>query len=233
MKRLMDYLPELYQSSGEVRSFQEAWQPEIEMVWQARDELLTQLDPNTATWGLRYWEDALGLAVDDSIPYDLRRRRVIARLRGMGTTTVERLQTVLETFCPGCDISIVEHFGEYLVEIRLVITDCGMDDPDGLKAMLRLIMPAHLGWGFAIRLESSGGITCGACSELAGRMDIWPLVPREIEVMGGVRWGACATVEHSAKVFPMAARSIRTTGGAAGSGALVCQGMIEIFPMEE
>ena len=61
MRRLMDYLPENYPASRETAAFQEALQPEADALWAARDGLLAQLDPYTATWGLDYWERALGI----------------------------------------------------------------------------------------------------------------------------------------------------------------------------
>ena len=58
----MSYLPEWYQNSRETVAIQESIQPEIDLIQQARDDLLAQLNPWTATWGVALWEDALGLA---------------------------------------------------------------------------------------------------------------------------------------------------------------------------
>lgn len=202
MKQLMSYLPEWYQESPETVAFQEAIQPELDMIWTARNDLLLQLNPNTATWGLAYWEEAFGLPVDETLPLEQRRVRVIARLRGMGTTTVTVLQSLVESFCPGCDVDIIEHYGEYLIEIRLGITDQAVEDTTGLTETLHLIMPAHLGWGYAFSVETTGTIIYGIASELAGRLEIWPLVAREVEL---------------ADAFTAA-------------GALSCHGTIEIYP---
>ena len=231
MKTLMDYLPELYLSSREVTVFQEAWQPEVDLVWKARDDLLAQLNPNTATWGLALWEEALGLPSDESIPASSRRIRMIARLRGMGTTTPARLQSVLETFCPGCDVSVVEHFRKYLVEIKLRLTDHRVEDMPGLKAMLKLIMPAHLAWGFSIQLESSGKIQYGAAAEFCGCMEVWPLAGRKIEATGGIRSGATAELEGTLTVWPMAGRKIEASGGIRSGAAAESEGTLTAWPM--
>ena len=202
MRELMGYLPECYEASPEMIAIQRAIQPELDLAWAGRDDLLLQLNPNTATWGLNYWESAFGLPVSELLPLSIRRNRVIARIRGRGTTTVAVLKSVVETFCPGCEVSIIEHYGEYVVEIHLTITDQAIEDSPGLKDELNLIMPAHLAWGFSITLETTGGIIYGICSEMAGRIDIWPRRVTEI----------------------------RTTGKVAVAGALLCQGVVEIFP---
>lgn len=41
----MSYLPENYPASRETVTFQEALQPEVGVMWEARDDLLVQLDP--------------------------------------------------------------------------------------------------------------------------------------------------------------------------------------------
>lgn len=198
----MYYLPENYEGSCETRIIQEAIQAELNALWQGREDLLAQLDPNTATWGLSYWEKAFGLPVIETLPYSTRRSRIIARIRGTGTTTVARLQSVVETFCPGCEVSIVEHYSQYVVEIKLILTDQSVDDMDGLKDQLDRIMPAHLAWGISYTIETRGGIVYGVCSEMAGSIEVWPL-----------------------RVV-----SIETTGRIAAAGAQIYHGVIEVFP---
>lgn len=202
MRELMSYLPELYRESPEMVAIQQAIQPELELMWQGRDDLLAQLDPNTATWGLSYWEDALGLTTNTALPVDQRRTRIIARLRGMGTTTVAVIKSVVETFCPGCEVSVIEHYSEYLVEIHLTITDQAVADNDGLRDVLGLIMPAHLAWGFSFTLETVGGIRCGVCSELAGRVEIWPSTVRKITVSGPLIAAAVLEYRGTIEIYP-------------------------------
>lgn len=202
MKELMSYLPEDYEGSQETVTIQQAIQPELDTLWKKRDDLLLQLNPNTATWGLVYWEKAFGLPVDTALLDEKRRIRIAARLRGMQTTTVAALQSVVESFCPGCDVSIVERYSEYLVEIRLGITDQPVEDTPGLTETLHLIMPAHLGWGYAFFVETTGTIIYGISSEMSGLLEIWPLVARQVELVGTLT----------------------------ATGALSCQGILEIYP---
>lgn len=203
MRELMSYLPEYYQGSKETIAIQKAFQPEVDVWWAARDDVLLQLNPKTATWGLRYWEQAFDLPVDADRTLSQRRSRIIARIRGLGTTTVQRLKTVVETFCPGCEVAIVEHYSEYVVEIRLTMTDEAIGDMDGLCAELGLIMPAHLGWGFAITTESNGTLVYGVCSEITGRMEVWPMLVTEIESTGAVATGGTQEYRTKLEVYPL------------------------------
>ena len=145
MRVLMSYLPENYRASRETAAFQNALQPEADGLWDARDDLLAQLDPFTATWGLELWEKALGLPPGAGLTLELRRRQMVAKLQGRGPTTAETLKNVAETLL-GAEVSVVEHFSQYLVE--LVVED-GWQAPIGdsaarLRLQLLEMLPAHL-----------------------------------------------------------------------------------------
>ena len=145
----MSYLPENYPDSRETVTFQEAIQPEVGVMWEARNDLLLQLNPYTATWGLWYWEDALALGANQGLDLDVRRRQVVAKLQGRATTTPALLKAVAETML-GFPVTVIEYFAQYWVELEV---DSDGKLPPGvfqLKERLREIMPAHLDWGLVI-----------------------------------------------------------------------------------
>lgn len=145
----MSYLPENYLASRETAAFQNALQPEADAIWEARDQLLAQLNPYTATWGLWYWEDALGLRACEGFPLDVRRRQVAAKLQGRAATTPKVVREVAETLL-GTNVAVLEHFSECRVEL---LVEGGGQLPPGtaaLKSRLREIMPAHLDWALVI-----------------------------------------------------------------------------------
>lgn len=149
-RALMEWLPENYPASGETVTFQEAIQPEIDALWQLRREFLQQLDPYSATWGLPYWEDSLGLKGSEGLSLDTRRRQVVAKLQGRGPTTVQVVRDLAETLL-GVPVAVTEWYAEYRVELE---PDSGGVLPDGalaLRERLEEIMPAHLDWQIVIR----------------------------------------------------------------------------------
>lgn len=126
----MGWLPENYPASRETVAFQEAIQPEIGELWRLREEFLLQLNPYTATWGLPLWERALGLTASSALETDVRRRAVVAKLQGLGTTTVPVVRDLAETLL-GAPVRVTEHYGEYRVELE---TDGGEALPSGAPA---------------------------------------------------------------------------------------------------
>lgn len=158
MKRLMEYLPEKYEHSPETAAFQEALQPEVDMLWAARDYFLLQLNPRTATGrGLALWESGFGLRPKAEADIDQRRGRIIARIRGMGVVDAPMLKAVVESFLVG-DVSVWEFPRDNRVDVQY--SAAGMlpapDTGEIINAILE-ILPAHLGLG--LRASSTPMLT--------------------------------------------------------------------------
>ena len=151
MKELMAYLPEWYEASRETVAIQRAIQPEMTLLWEGRDDLLLQLDPQTATWGLDLWEAALGLPTDPAQALEQRRAAVAAKLRGRETTTPALIREISEALL-GVPVTVSEIYSGYRVEICF---DAQGELPAGLEDLRRQldqIMPAHLTWDFLITM---------------------------------------------------------------------------------
>lgn len=151
MMDLMSYLPEWYRGSPETVAIQNAIQPELQMLWDARDDLLLQLNPNTATWGLAYWEKAFGLTTDENKDLAQRRKLVIAKIQGRETTTPALIKSLAEEIL-GVPVTVSELYRDYRVELCFDTEGqlpAGMDD---LKEILDEIMPAHLVWDYLITI---------------------------------------------------------------------------------
>ena len=143
--KLMEYLPDNYRDSTEMKAIQQAIQPEIDSLWELRGDFLRQLDPMTATWGLNYWEKAFGLKVEPEKEPELRRSRIVAKIRGRGTSTVARIKSVAESFAHG-EVDIVEIPEEDRLLIRLISVLGIPPNLDDLKNAIGEILPAHLAW---------------------------------------------------------------------------------------
>lgn len=164
--KLMDYLPEFYDASAEVRAIQGAIEPEVVRAWGERDGLLDQLNVQTATWGLSCWERALGLGVDVSRPAEYRRGRIMSKLRGQGTTTVALIKNVAESFTNG-QVDVIEHPGAYRFDIKFTGTIGIPPNMDDLTAAVEEIKPAHLGYDYIIIYRTWGELSRFTHKQLA------------------------------------------------------------------
>lgn len=183
MRQLLDYLMEVDQRSMETVAIQAALQPEIDTLWAARTDLLMQLDPNTATWGLAMWESALGLTSDKRDSFPERRAAIVAKIRGIGTTTVTRIKEVVSSFT-GTAVDVKEDFGNYSVLIRSTVDIGRVPDLIGIQTALNTIMPAHLVWNIVIALYAQSCIRLyiGFAVRMGRRVTVGCAVPAELDV---------------------------------------------------
>lgn len=160
MRPFLSRYPQFFAGSAEFRDLQRAQEPELLELWAARDSALEQLCVNTADWGLRYWEQTLGIPVDEGKDLDARRDRVRAKLMGADVTTVELVERVAEIHL-GVPAKVLEYPNEFWVELSVGLGGGPPRNLDGLVEALREIMPAHLGWGFRFWLELEGSLHVG------------------------------------------------------------------------
>lgn len=106
-------------------------------------DVLNQCFVDTATWGLKYWEQYLEIPVNESKPVSYRRSVIKAKLRGAGTTTKAKVQETAESFENGdVEVSVVPAENKVRIKFTGIYgTPPNINDFD--KAINQII-PAHL-----------------------------------------------------------------------------------------
>lgn len=178
MSELIGYLPEYYLASAEMCALQAAIQPEIDLIWAARNDLLTQLNPNTATWSLDLWEAAFGLNTSVAQSTDERRAAVKSKIIGRSTFNLDLARSAARTIT-GYDAEIIEDAKNYTVGFAFVGSEPAfVDIPlDTLSASLGPMLPAHL-----VLDLNPYPITWG---DLADTQLTWQEIPEKV----GQTWG--------------------------------------------
>lgn len=149
MRALIARYPDFYAGSPEFVDLQNALEPEALALWTAQGGLMDQLCVNTATWGLQYWEQTLGITVEQGKDLEYRRSRIRSKLRGSGVTTVALIESVAESFSNG-DVAVTEYPQAYRLEIKFVGIIGIPPNMEDLTASLREILPAHLAWDYVM-----------------------------------------------------------------------------------
>lgn len=163
---LIGLLPDYYQNSVEVVDLQGAIQPAAAAAQTARNDMIAQLNVETATYGLDTWEAALGLKTDASKSYEYRRTRILSKLRGAGTTTIAMLKNVSESFSDGA-ADILEYPAEYRFEIKFAGTWGVPPNMEDLTAAIEEIKPAHLVYAFIYLFRTHGQLAAYTNAQLA------------------------------------------------------------------
>ena len=116
---LIDKLPSFYHNSDFVKAYMSSQTVEYDFIKESIEDLVNNLYVNTATWGLDYFEEKLGLQTDKSKSYEERRERIKAKKIGTGTTTVKMIKDTALAFECG-EIDITEMYADYMFKIKFI-----------------------------------------------------------------------------------------------------------------
>lgn len=144
---IIELLPENYRKSPQVVNLQEAFDYQVEEFKTTRESLFHQLHVETATWGLTAWEKMLEIKTDISAPIGFRRERILAKLRGAGTTTKNMIGQTAAAFS-GAEVEIIEYPKESRFVIKFVGTLGIPANMADLTLAIEEIKPAHLSYTF-------------------------------------------------------------------------------------
>ena len=129
-----------------------------------RDLTLEQLHPSTAGgWGLELWERAYGLTVDYALDEARRRSRILAKVKGTGVTTLDKLRGIAAAFSESA-VEIVELAAQYRFEIWYTETIGPIGHPEDLAAIVNELKPAHLDWTVKYRQNVRTSVYTGCLS---------------------------------------------------------------------
>ena len=92
----LDYITPIYQEAETALWIMEAMGVQGDLFVKWVQEIAEQILPQTATWGLDYWEEEYGLPVRPNIPIEERRQKILAAVRTRAPMNPERLEEILE-----------------------------------------------------------------------------------------------------------------------------------------
>ncbi|MGI6224813.1 MAG: putative phage tail protein [Peptococcales bacterium] len=157
-RRMVSNVSPIYDNSYAGLWIFEAISREYEEAWELVNTLPAQLFPETATWGIELWEQRYGIAPDDNLPIEERRRRVITKRSVPKPMNPSTLIAMLLNIT-GRTTEYQEHTGPYTFGIFLNSDDTSRQvDYDAVMALIRKHKQAHKSFDFAFQTESGATI---------------------------------------------------------------------------
>lgn len=139
---LVKYLPEFLQEVTELQAIQTAATQEINTVQSEIAEMQKQKFIQTAEDGLLLWENEYDIPRNMQMPYEDRRKRIIAKIAGTGTSTFDLFGRLAQIYSS----DTVEVF-EIPQLYRFIIRFSQETPPDNIHDFINTIeeiKPAHL-----------------------------------------------------------------------------------------
>jgi uncharacterized protein YmfQ (DUF2313 family) len=150
---LKDYVPFFVAEIQEFEKIYEGQQVEIDQLSLDIEDLKKQCFVLTATWGIILWEYFVGIQIDNSKSIEERRSRILAKLRGQGTSTVEVIKQVAQSFISDDKVDIIEDNFNYSFTIDFYSNK--IKNLFNIESAINEIKPAHLDYKISITEEKT------------------------------------------------------------------------------
>lgn len=166
-QRMVDEAPDYYQDALTFHEIQNAKAQEYDLLEEKIKDLQLQLDPATATWGLKYYEKELGLATDESKTLEDRRSNIISKKRGFGNFSASLVKTVARSFTNG-EVDVKVNLANYEIEIKFVSNIGIPPNLEDFKAAIDNITHAHIGISYRYRYLTIDEVKAMTVDQLNG-----------------------------------------------------------------
>lgn len=160
-KRMMKTISPIYDDAYVAKWIFEVMGVEVDQAWEFFIELRDQAFPETATWGIEYWERRYHIPPDESLSLNERRRRVIIKRSKRSPMNPARVEQFI-IGVTGRKTEVEERNREYMFDISILPGETEVDYSE-LIDLIRSIKPSHL--GFELLFQTDVGIFIEADSQ--------------------------------------------------------------------
>ncbi len=131
---MMDMISPIYDTSYVGKWLFQVLSGPIELSKNIAEELQDQAFPQTATWGLRYWEEAYGVPVNETDSIDVRRKRLLEKMIWLAPMNPARIARLV-TSITGRSAKIIENTAPHAFDV--CISDGPLIDISTVYAAVR------------------------------------------------------------------------------------------------
>lgn len=173
MTPIEQLLPALYRQTPEDTELQRVLTEMLEQAERDKDFALEQLFPSTTSgWGLELWERAWGIPVDRTLSDQRRRDRILAKVKGTGTSTLEVIRAIAESFSP-YRVKVTEEAALYKFVVWYLGTIGEVEHKQDLIDIINELKPAHLQWEIKYRQEQDSNLFVGTFPRQGDQRMVW------------------------------------------------------------
>lgn len=143
-RQLIKTVSPIFNNSIQMKAIFHAIGNEWENIDSLVDDIKIQFFPQTATWGLRFWEELLEIPVNEEIPLDRRRAMVLYRIKLRAPMTPARIANVTKSLAgeKAEDVEVLENVEPHVFSVTIKAKESGIDYIS-LYREIKRIKPSH------------------------------------------------------------------------------------------
>jgi len=160
---MKSYTPSFVAKNGLLKKLLEAQASEVEKLSVDLQELLDQMYPQTATWGLSYWEEFCGMPISDADD-EVRRAQIISKLSRFSPVSPKMIHSMAHNILK-LNVSVIESVAAYTFRINIESNNKNIDIISLAKA-IEEIKPAHLDFDMCVENSTNININCNGINNI-------------------------------------------------------------------
>ncbi len=185
-KRMLKTVSPIYDKSYVAKWIFQVMGLEIDEAWKFIEELRFQAFPETATWGITYWEQRYNIPPDESLSIEERRQRVIIKRGKRSPMNPARIERIVRDVT-GREATVTEENGTYTFHIS-VLPGESMVDYQELIDTIKSVKPSHL--AFKVLFETDVSMTIQVNNQAyTFEYPLTGTIP-DINTVGGIEHGS-------------------------------------------
>jgi hypothetical protein len=197
-KRMISRVSPIYERSYVAKWLYEVMGQEVDDAEIRFSELREQANPETATWGLCYWEQRYGIEVDESRSLAARRAAVVSKRGTRAPMNPARIEEILSSMS-GRKIRVEENVAPYTFRVYVENGE-GFVDYDAIVRKLKKVKPSHLTFEVCFEVFATAYIGAsyhGTAQRVAAKIT-GTLRPRELLSITYAKAGLLAVQQQEA-----------------------------------
>ncbi|WP_315168663.1 putative phage tail protein [Metaclostridioides mangenotii] len=198
---LIDKEP-LHEQNYVGKAIQGAYDKELELLRNVKQDTFNQFFVDTATWGLDHWEKMLCIKTNTKLNDKTRRSNIKAKMRGRGTTTIQVLKSICEAYVKS-NTTVTEHAKEFYFTLDFIVNNTDYNTLLELDKFINQIKPCHLYHKFNMTLQSKDNTYIGLVCNSGEDTTIYPWFPTDIELKADIKIGSVSgTSIDNTTIYP-------------------------------
>lgn len=175
---LRNYLPPYLFNDPEFTAKLAAESAEHDNMRKTLIDICNQLFVSTATWGLNRWEKFLDIPTDYTQTYESRRQKILRKLQGGQTVTLEFLTKLVNLYVANGQAVVIDHPETYSTDFNIPLLD--KENMDKMTRDVRTYIPAHIGQVYKTHADTNAGNHVAMLKSTAKTIDVYPAAVEKI-----------------------------------------------------
>lgn len=142
------------------------------------EKLLEQFFVETATDALEKWETFLGIDVNEDLRNEDRRNRILAKIKGTGTATINFMTEVINWHIPDKSGTVTDHPETYSADFNIPLVD--KVNLLGIAKDVRTYIPAHIGQVYKTHADTNAKNHIAMLKSTVKTIDVYPAAVEKI-----------------------------------------------------